>query len=108
MNKSLIQLEDKTLVEVEIPEDKISKISGGIFHKVDSTFDKIKPIILNICNPITEICHVINQKADVENFEIKIGFSFEGEGNLYITKGKAEANLEVTITVKPNNNHTNK
>ena len=55
----------------------------------------------SVCNPIADICHNMNQKFNVKNFVVKIGLSFEAEGNIYITKSKAEANLEVTMTIKP-------
>jgi hypothetical protein len=37
----------------------------------------------------------------IEQAEIQIGFSFEGEGNLYVTKSKAGANLTVKMVLKP-------
>lgn len=38
---------------------------------------------------------------NIEQAEIELGLSFEGEGNLYITKSKAGASLTVKLTLKP-------
>ncbi len=47
MASKLIELEDGTLVEVEVPENKAKPISGGVADKIkDATIDRIKPIIL--------------------------------------------------------------
>ena len=44
MATKLIQLEDGTLVEVEVPGDQVQQISGGFADKVNATFDKIHPL----------------------------------------------------------------
>ena len=47
MASKLIELEDGTLVEIEVPENRAQPISGGAAEKIkDATIDKIKPIIL--------------------------------------------------------------
>lgn len=38
---------------------------------------------------------------DIERAEIELGLSFEGEGNLYVTKSSAGANLKVKLSLKP-------
>jgi hypothetical protein len=43
----------------------------------------------------------MNKEMEIEQAEVEIGFSFEAEGNLYITKSKASANLTVKLTLKP-------
>jgi len=97
----LIELEDGTLVEVEVSEDQIQQISGGFADKVSSTFDKVRPILLNVCRPITEVWSELNKEMQVEQAEVQLGLNFEGEGNLYITKSKAGANLTVKLVLKP-------
>lgn len=41
MATKLIELEDGTLVEVEVPGNEVQPISGGFADKVGATFDKI-------------------------------------------------------------------
>jgi hypothetical protein len=37
----------------------------------------------------------------IETAEVTINFSFEGEGNIYVTKAKAGSNLSVKLILKP-------
>ncbi|NEP13620.1 MAG: hypothetical protein F6K14_26145 [Symploca sp. SIO2C1] len=62
MAAKLIELEDGTLIEVEVPEDQAQQISNRFADKVNTTFDKIKPIIVNTCPPIAASWKEINQE----------------------------------------------
>ncbi|MBN3938686.1 MAG: CU044_2847 family protein [Nostoc sp.] len=101
MSTKLIRLDDGTLVEVEVPEEQARQISGGFADKVDATFDKIRPILVKTCKPIAAAWKEINQEMNIDQAEVQIGLSFEGEGNLYITKSKASANLTIKLVLKP-------
>ncbi len=101
MATKLIELEDGTLIEVEVPEDEAQQISGGFADKVSASFDKIKPVLVKTCRPITEVWKEINKDMHIEQAEIELGLSFEGEGNLYVTKSKAGANLKIKLVLKP-------
>ena len=105
MASKLIELEDGTLVEVEVPENKAKPISGGVADKIkDATIDRIKPIILKACKPIAEVWNELDKDLHIEQAEIELGLGFEAEGNLYITKAKGNANLMVRFTLKPKSN----
>ena len=101
MASKLIQLEDGTLVEVELAPGEPQAMSGGIADKVNSTFDKIRPILLNTCRPIADTCKELNKEMNIDQAEVEIGFSFEGEGSIYVTKAKAGASLNVRLILKP-------
>jgi hypothetical protein len=101
MATKLIQLQDGTLVEVEVPPDQAQQISSSSAKRVDESLDKIKPILVNACRPITAAWKEISQDMEIEQAEVELGLSFEGEGNLYITKSKAGANLKVKLVLKP-------
>ena len=101
MATRLIQLKDGTLVEVEAPADEPQLISGGIADKVDATFDKIKPFLLSSCRPITEAWREVSREVKIEQAEIELGLSFEGEGNLFVTRSKAAANIGIKLILKP-------
>lgn len=101
MATKLIELDDGTLVEIEVPTDQAQQISGGFADKVSSTFDKIQPILVKTCKPIAAAWQEINQEMNIEQAEVQLGLSFEGEGNIYITKSKANANLTVKLVLKP-------
>jgi hypothetical protein len=105
MESKLIELEDGTLVEVDVPEDEAKQIGFRFADKVDakvsSTFDRIKPILKQVCRPISEVCQELNQEVHVDQAEVQVSFSFEGEGNIYVTKAKAGSSLTVKLVLKP-------
>ena len=101
MATKLIELDDGMLVEVEVPGDQVQQISGGFADKVNATFTKIHPILVNTCRPIMAAWRELNQEMTIEEAEIELGLSFEGEGNIYVTKTTAGANLTVTLKLKP-------
>lgn len=102
MASRLIELEDGTLVEVEVPENEARPISGGAADKIkEATIDKIKPILLKACKPIAEVWKELNKDLHIEQAEVELGLGFEAEGNLYITKAKGNANLVIRLTLTP-------
>lgn len=101
MATKLIKLEDGTLVEVETPGDQVEQISWRIADEVESTFDNIRPLLIKTCRPIMAAWNELNRDMHIEQAEIELGLSFEGEGNIYITKAKAGANLVVKLQLKP-------
>jgi len=101
MATQLIELGDGTLVEVKVEPGQAQPISGGFANKVTTTFDKICPLLAKICRPIADGWKELNQDMNIEQAEVELGLSFEGEGNLYVTKSKAGANLTVKLVLKP-------
>lgn len=101
MSTKLIQLQDGIFVEAEVPQDAAQEISGGLASKVNSSWDSIEPILLRIVQPISNTLKAMSQEMEIESAEIELGLSFEGEGNLYVTKSKATANLSVKFSLKP-------
>ncbi|NEP44654.1 MAG: hypothetical protein F6K35_37745 [Okeania sp. SIO2H7] len=105
MANQLIELDDGTLVEVELPEGQAQEISGGFAKRVNATFANIRPLILKTCHPIAaawkELREELGQEMTIEEAEVELGLSFEGEGNLYVTKSKATANITVKLILKP-------
>ena len=102
MATKLIELEDGLLVEVEVPEDQAQQISGGLADRVSSTFNKIRPLLVKTCRPVAAAWQELSREMEIEQAEVELGLSFEGEGNLYITKSTAGANLTVKLVLKPN------
>lgn len=101
MPTRLIELQNGILVEAEVPEEDAEPISTSAIKEVQSTFEKVKPILVSVSKPIAEAWQEINQDMEVESAEVEVNFSFEGEGNLYVTKAKAGANLSVKLILKP-------
>jgi hypothetical protein len=101
MATKLIELDDGVLVEAEVAVDEAQPIAGGLTERVNSTFGAIKPILVKTCLPIAAAWREMSQEMHIEKAEIELGLSFEGEGNLYVAKSKAGANLKVTLVLKP-------
>lgn len=101
MATQLIEFENGPLVEVEVQADQVQEVSGRFAQRVGETFDKIRPLILTACRPVVSACQELNQEMDIDEAEVELGLSFEGEGNLYITKSTAGANLKVRLLLKP-------
>ena len=95
----LIRLADGTLMEVSVDPNEAQPIAGGLAEKVEATFDKVQPLLLNTCRPIIEVWRNLRQDVHVDQMEIELGLSFEGEGNLYITRTKGSANLSVKLVI---------
>jgi len=93
------------LVEVEVPSDQVQPISGGAADRInatmDATLDKVKPLLLKVCRPIREVWGEVSQDMDIDAAEVQVGLSFEAEGNIYIAKSRAAANLTVKLVLKP-------
>ncbi len=101
MATKLIRMDDDTLVEAEVSEDEAREIAGGLADKVESSFDAIGPVLKNICRPITTAWQELDSAVDIEKAEIQLGLSFEGQGNLFVTRAKAGANLVIKLILKP-------
>lgn len=101
MTTKLIKLEDGTLIEVEASIDEAQPLAGGLAKKVSASVDNLKPILLNICHPITAVWHELNKDMHIDQAEVELGLSFEGSGNIYVTKSTMGANLTVKLVLKP-------
>lgn len=103
MATKLIRLSDEneTLVEVEASYQEARPIAGGVADKVEASFDRVRSLLVSVCRPITETWKQLNKEMDIDQVEVEVGLSFEGEGNLFITKTTTGANLKVKLSLKP-------
>ncbi len=101
MTTKLIRLEDGVLVEVEIPGSQFEPLSGGVADKVSSALEVMKPILHKVCQPMIQFWNEINKDVQIDEIDIELGLGFEGEGNLFITKSSMNANITITIKLKP-------
>lgn len=101
MATEIIELLDGTLVEVESSQNQTQQIGGSASRRVSTALESIRPILLRVCQSINNFWKDPDENLIIEKAEIQVGFGFEGEGNLYITKTKANANLLITLSIKP-------
>jgi hypothetical protein len=100
MLTKLIRLKDGILVEVDAQGSK-QQIAGGSADQVQAASAQVKPILLSVSNSFGEV--LSQQKSagsHVDEIEVDIGLSFEGEGNVYVCKAKAGANFTVKMKIK--------
>jgi hypothetical protein len=96
----LIQFDDGTLVEVTAKPDEVSEVSWRFAKKIDSTVEKLHPLIVKVCSPVVSAFHEMATLAKIDHAEVELGLDFEGEGNIYITKSRASANISVKFVLK--------
>ncbi|MBD2072366.1 hypothetical protein H6F86_00260 [Phormidium sp. FACHB-592] len=101
MASRLIKLEDGTLIEVEVGSSDVRDISGNAAQKVKATFDSIKPTLIGACRPVIETWQELNKDVEIDQTEVEIGLSFSIEGNVYLAKSKADANLKIKLILRP-------
>ena len=100
MATKLIKLAEGILVEVEVSDQQAETIGSGFIQKVDSSIDKIQPLLVTICHPVVAAWREIKDQVDVDKITIELGLSFEGEGNLFVTKSKVAASITVSLELK--------
>ncbi len=100
MPTRLIPLQVGTPVEALTPLDHAREIAGGLAEKVSASLEDLKPLLVRVACPVLAAWREFGSDVAVEKGEIELGFSFEGEGNLYIVKAKTEATLTVKLTLK--------
>ena len=103
MSKKLIELANGLLMEVDVPQSEIEMISGGsdMVEKVNKSMDTVKEMLIKSIEPITQAYEVLNQDVVLEKAEVEIGIGFSAEGNIFIAKGNASANLKVKLVLSP-------
>lgn len=105
MASKLIRLDDETLIEVEVEPvpGQVQQISGGsTAARVESSLRDIAPVLRKVCCSVLDVWEEHNQATHLEQIEVEVGLSFEGEGNIYVTKAKAGATLKVKMILRPN------
>lgn len=99
MTTMLVRLKDGVLVEVDAPENTSERISGGAAKRVEAAVEDIGPLLTRVCRSTMSAWDALGQAAGVREVTIELGLSFEGEGNVYVAKAKAGANLTVKLVL---------
>jgi hypothetical protein len=97
----LIELEDGLLVEVEVPQDQVNQISGGMPEQVDKAIDTVKPVLLKACRPVVSVWNELNKEMSISSAEVELQLGFSAEGSVFLAKAKGNANLKVKLSIAP-------
>lgn len=98
MATRLIRLSDGTLVEAEVDPQEATEIAGGSAKRVEGSLASVEPILVNVCRPIASAWDAMTS-LHVESVQVELSLSFEAEGNVFLTKARAGANLTVTLSL---------
>ena len=86
-----------------MPESEIEMISGGdeMVSKVQASMGTVETMLIQSVEPIINTYNTLNQEVTLERAEVEIGIGFSAEGNVFIAKGSASANLKVKLVLSP-------
>jgi hypothetical protein len=105
MASRYIELKDRVIVEVGSPGEERVEMHSATLERVDSSMKVIGDVVDRIVRPIgdsfRDMQKALNVPIEVEKAEVEIGLSFSAEGNIFITKAKAEGSLSVKIVFTP-------
>ena len=101
MDTKLIELSDGTIVEVFAVPGEERPMAASAAEKVGGAMDKALPLLKTICKPIASVWQELNKEVAMDQAELELGLSFEGEGNLFVTKASMGANLKIKLVFKP-------
>jgi hypothetical protein len=100
MPARLIRLSDGVLVEIEAQPGLWQPISASdALPQVDAAIDKASKTLVLVCRSLAQAVEKISETVSVTNVEASVGLGFEAEGNLYVTKAKGTASIEVKISM---------
>ena len=95
----IIKLADGLELETEIREDQVREISS---QKIaSSTMEKIKPLLNTVIQPISEVYSELSKDMIIESSKVSIGIKVGLEGNFFVAKSAAEANIQIEMTLRP-------
>ena len=103
MTTQLIELEEGLLVEVEVPQDQVNQISGGMPEQVGKAIDTVKPVLLKACRPVVSVWEELNREMSISSAEIELQLGFSAEGSVFLAKSKDSANLKIKLSIAPKN-----
>ena len=89
----LIEVEARPGLERVGAEDVIKKIEGVIGQAVQTTIELAKEF--------TTAFRAAAEKIKTDSVSLQIGIKLGAEGSIFVAKASAEANLVVTLVLKP-------
>ncbi len=106
MDTKLIQLKDGTYVEVQVQDGDKNLNAGG--RKWEKSFEQIEPILERVSNSVAGLFDKVNENIEIEKAEVDINLGFQGQGNVFVAKGKLGANLTVKLFINRKNHQQDK
>ena len=105
MATKFLEFKDGVIVEIGGPSDVRKQMHTASADQIDTTMDIVGTMLSRILVPIRNsfagLQESLNVPVAVDSADVELGLSFSAEGNLFVTKSKAEGALKVKITFKP-------
>lgn len=100
----IIQLMDNILVEVEVPESRAISISSSYANRVNSSLSSIALLIHQVSEQVVNSLKTATQSDNIIRAEVEFGINYAEEGEVYLTRSRAESNISVKLTIEHNKN----
>lgn len=101
---TLIRLNDGEgpLVEVDLPVTEAQLASSGTVIKVVGRgFEELLNTLSSIVVPFKHVWQELSKDAVISETTVSVSLGVTAEGNFFLAKGDAKANLEVTMKLTP-------
>lgn len=93
--------EDGIVIQVQESTEGFVNASGGDKPPLPTSFQqKIEPVFLNVSKSIANIFQKANEEVEIPKAEVTLNLGFSTEGNVFICKGKVDANISVKLTIQ--------
>jgi hypothetical protein len=96
----LIELNDGILVEVQAQEGGYEALSSRLADRVTTSIDGIGALASKLCKQVGDSLKDLKHDVEIEHVEVALNLGFEAEGNIYIARLGADANVSVTFTIR--------
>jgi hypothetical protein len=100
----LIQMNngDGPLVEVTLLLPPAQMMSEAHVAKVvKSGFEEVIGMLKNIVRPFSETWKELSKEVVISESTVKLSLGITAEGNFFVAKGSAEANIEIELKLTP-------
>ena len=101
MPTQLIELEDGILVEVEVPQDQVHQISGGVPERVNKAIDTVKPLLEKACRPVISVWNELSREMFIDCAEVELHLGFSASGSVFLAQAGGSANLKIKLSISP-------
>jgi hypothetical protein len=101
---ALIRLDDGNgpIVEVamNVPEAKLAS-SGTVVKTVEKGFDQILGTLRSVIVPFSNTWAELSKEVEISESTVKLSLGITAEGNFYVARGEATANIEIELKMTP-------
>jgi hypothetical protein len=87
-------------VDMKLPEAQEAS-SGTVIRVIGKGFDDILETLRSIVVPFSDTWSELSKEVEISESTMKLTLGITAEGNFYVAKGGASANLEISLKMTP-------